>query len=261
MFLVQLDFRRTPVTLSLMALMIALEIVCIAQGSDARNELHKTHLGLTGQVWEGEYWRPLTTTLLHGGLMHLAMNMLAFAVFGGAVEHDLGSPRTAAVIVFLAFVSSLPELAIWGARGVGFSGVVFGLFGWLMVARHRKPELYVVCPPQTVTLMTCWFLLGIAATAGGFWNIANTAHGAGWLFGALLGLTMFRERRRVWWALATSLLATLILATMFLPQGLPAYKQWRLEQKQEAERELENGTPPAPNGAGQDAESETGRAP
>jgi GlpG protein len=204
--------------------------VCIAQGHEARSALFEDQLGLNEKVWDGEYWRPLTTTLMHGGLVHLAMNLLAFAVFGGAVEHYLGSPRTAVVIVFLAYVSALPELAIWGARGVGFSGVVFGLFGWVLVARRYKPDLYMVCPPQTVTLMACWFLLGIAATAGGFWNIANTAHGAGWLFGALLGLTMFRERRRIWWALATSILATLILATMFLPEGLPAYEHWRSRQ-------------------------------
>ena len=49
------------------------------------------------RVIAGEYWRLLTVTLVHGGLLHLALNMYALWIVGPIVEALYGRAR------FLAF--------------------------------------------------------------------------------------------------------------------------------------------------------------
>ena len=40
--------------------------------------------------WSGALWQPLTSLFLHGGLLHLAMNMIALWSLGAMIELMMG---------------------------------------------------------------------------------------------------------------------------------------------------------------------------
>ena len=94
-------------------------------------------------VADGELWRLLTVTLVHGGLLHLFFNMYALWLAGPLVERLYGRPLFAAFYVVLALAGSLATYAFGpGGAAVGASGAIFGLFGLLLaVSRTHNPVL------------------------------------------------------------------------------------------------------------------------
>ena len=79
---------------------------------------------------------------------------------------------------------------------------------------HNCGELAYICNPTTVQLLIGWFFLCILLTMMKVWNVANTAHGAGFIFGYLLGQSIFTIRRRALWRAATVVAAVAMLGTL-----------------------------------------------
>jgi membrane associated rhomboid family serine protease len=223
------------VTLLLMATMTALELFGLFDNA-SRIRFYVQWLGITPSIWEpwvtGEFWRwqiwrPFTTTLLHGGVLHAFFNIYIVAVFGAAIEGWLRWHRMLLLVVFLAFVSSLPQF-LWSnylfpdpegfVRIIGFSGVNYGLFGLLWVGRRYRGDLAAVCDRTTVETMVGWFFLCFLLTALGVLPVGNIAHTAGLGLGVLLSLTVFRREERWKWAPALAAATIAILAILVAPE-------------------------------------------
>lgn len=217
-----LDFQRTPVTIILMSVMGLLELLSQIgpfQGDvEARNRFYQV-LGLTYQIWGWELWRPFTTTLLHADLIHAVFNIYFLVIFGAAIENWVGSGRMLAIVLLFAYGSTMAEYTISNyhhpkAGMVGFSGVNYGFFGLLLVGRRYRTDFAYICNPTTVQLLIGWFFLCILLTMMKVWNVANTAHGAGFIFGYLLGQSIFTIRRRALWRAATVVATVAMLGTL-----------------------------------------------
>jgi membrane associated rhomboid family serine protease len=143
-------------------------------------------------------WQILTYAFLHGGTLHLALNLYALWLFGVPLELRWGARRFA--IFFFACVIgaavmhlAVAELALSHGRGaypvVGASGGVFGLllaFGMT----YPNAELMLLFPPIPVKAL--WFAVGygvvelVAGATGTSAGIAHFAHLGGMLTGYLL---------------------------------------------------------------------------
>ena len=164
----QINFQRTPVTLILTAIAVAIELVCQINPPMRGAYYQDYHLGIMSPIWQGQLWRPLTTSILHGSLLHAAVNAYWIIIFGPALESRFGSYRMLGLIVLLSFVSMLPQFIVTNYNVsvteqipiVGLSGIVYGLFGILWVGRRFQPELHQVCSDQTVQFLLFWFLFG-----------------------------------------------------------------------------------------------------
>src|SRR5690625_6057765 len=80
-------------------------------------------------------WTFLTSGFLHGGLLHLALNMYALWIVGQYLERSMGHARFAGVYFasLLAghtavYLFADPASDAWISGTVGASGGVFGLF-------------------------------------------------------------------------------------------------------------------------------------
>lgn len=82
-------------------------------------------------VLRGFLWQPLTYMFLHGGLMHLVMNMLWLFFFGPEVERVLGSRQFLRFYLLCGtagvFANFVPILTTFSASVVGASGAVMGV--------------------------------------------------------------------------------------------------------------------------------------
>ena len=94
-------------------------------------------------VADGEWWRLLTAGFLHGGLLHLALNMYALYFLGRMLEPSLGHVRFAALYFASLLAGSFgavllsPETPV-----VGASTAIFGLLGAAVVmARNRGVDI------------------------------------------------------------------------------------------------------------------------
>ncbi|MEP6598332.1 MAG: rhomboid family intramembrane serine protease [Actinomycetota bacterium] len=124
------------VTWSIIALNVAVYVASAIGSVRGLNQNHTTSLFrdwllLPQSVAQNDsYYRLLTATFLHYGLLHLAMNMLALFLVGPYLERLLGPWRYVAVYMLAALGGSVAVYA-FGARFtavVGASGAIFGLF-------------------------------------------------------------------------------------------------------------------------------------
>lgn len=221
------DFRRVPVTVSFAVLIVALELVCQMDPQRRLYYYNDLKLGISLSVWQGEIWRPLTTTLLHGNLLHAGFNIFGLWFFGRVLEERLGPLRYLGFVVLLAYVSMMPEF-LWinyDARPqvaiVGFSGVVYGLFGMTWVGRRRHADLAAVCTDDLVRVMLGWLIVCVGLTWAKLYPVANVAHASGLAFGALYGMALFGGEGR-WRFVLSSVLATAAVLSTLL--GFPGHR-------------------------------------
>jgi membrane associated rhomboid family serine protease len=90
-------------------------------------------------VGEGEWWRLITATFLHGSLIHLGMNMLVLWIIGPPVEEYFGHARYLLVYVVSGLAGSAGALILSSGRPtVGASGAIFGIMGAALVLEARR---------------------------------------------------------------------------------------------------------------------------
>lgn len=85
-------------------------------------------------------WRLLTVALVHGGVIHVGLNMLTLYIIGPPIERALGAWRFLSLYIISALGGSIAVLA-WSAidvksvvvGNVGASGALFGLFAAIYV--------------------------------------------------------------------------------------------------------------------------------
>ena len=96
--------------------------------------------GLYGPyVADGEWWRLLTAAFLHGGVIHLLLNMLVLWWFGGPLEALLGPARFIGLYLVSALAGSAGALVLSPtALTVGASGAIFGILGAGLVLERRR---------------------------------------------------------------------------------------------------------------------------
>lgn len=186
--------EQTPSLWGLYAV-VALNVgVWIANLADGMNAMQPATADLfrwgassaSAVVRDGEVWRLLTATMLHGGLMHLALNMYALWVAGTQVCRWFGNGQFLLIYWGSALAGSALSLhfSAQHAVSVGASGAVFGVLGALLagVWQHRERV-----PKALVTqLLTSQGLFVVISLGQGFVRegIDNAAHVGGLLAGA-----------------------------------------------------------------------------
>lgn len=137
----------------------------------------------------GQWWRLLTPALLHGNLVHLAVNCYSLHNVGPPTERLLGSARMCAVYTFSALSGCLFSYWFNPAPAVGASGAIFGLLGCL-TAVHLKYEREMG-PAGQYRLRSLAQMAGLNLLLGLMSrSVDNWAHVGGFLGGAALSLAL-----------------------------------------------------------------------
>jgi membrane associated rhomboid family serine protease len=150
---------------------------------------------------------PLSATLVHGGFVHLLLNLVMLVWVGAQVERVLGGANIIAAYLIGAFVAAAAQWVVTPGSltpMVGASGAISALFGiYALLAGRPKP--LTRSPGLNRAIHAAW-LLGAwvviqwmtAQLAGGQGvMIATPAHIGGFLAGLLLErpLLLWRYRR------------------------------------------------------------------
>jgi membrane associated rhomboid family serine protease len=92
-----------------------------------------------GGVAAGQWYRLVTTAFLHGGFLHIALNMYVLWLFGPPLEAAFGRARFVALYVLAALGGSAASYAFGhpGVPSVGASGAIFGLFAAHIVVSRK----------------------------------------------------------------------------------------------------------------------------
>jgi rhomboid protease GluP len=158
----------------------------------------------------GQWWRVATSMFLHGGIIHLLLNMWCLWNLGPIAERWFG--RTPFLILyFLSGIGgSLASLYMHPATvSVGASGAIFGLAGGLIALLGLRRDAAAAAPvkrflPSLFTFVAYNLFYG-SVTPG----IDNAAHVGGLIVGAGFSLALFVGPGRL--ALTTAVFAAALL--------------------------------------------------
>jgi len=152
-------------------------------------------------------WQLITYGFLHGGVLHLVLNMYALWLFGTRLE-SLWGPRRFAIYYLLCVVgAALAQMVVseislaQGGMPYPVLGASGGVFGVLLAFGLTYPEarLMLLFPP--IPIKAKWFVLiygaielaaGVTGTLEG---VAHFAHLGGMLTGVIL---LYRWRLGPW---------------------------------------------------------------
>jgi membrane associated rhomboid family serine protease len=152
-------------------------------------------------------WQLVSYGFLHGGLLHLALNMYALWLFGTRIESLWGSRRF--LIYYLACVvgAAIAQIMVseitlaQGGEVYPVLGASGGVFGVLLAFGLTYPEVRLILLFPPIPIKAKWFVLiygAIELTAGvtgTMEGIAHFAHLGGMLTGLIL---LYRWRLGPW---------------------------------------------------------------
>jgi len=153
------------------------------------------------RVLQGEWWRVLSATVLHGNVEHLVGNAMSLYILGMASEHAYGTRSMLMIYLVSGIAGSLLSVAASPGPSVGASGAIFGLMGAVIVLFWKHHHELLVRDKRIGVVIAVWALFTVVT---GLMTpmIDNAAHIGGLLGGMAVSLAMrprILERRVVYW--------------------------------------------------------------
>jgi membrane associated rhomboid family serine protease len=207
------EATRFPfVTITLVLINIAVFIYQVSLGTDGARDFVLDWGFVPEEFWDGQnLFTILTSMFLHGGLLHIAANMLFLGIFGPNVEDQL---RRWTFLIFyliggfiaaLTYALAFPDMDV---PLVGASGAVAAVLGGyiLLFPRAMVRSLLFIGPFITagrvaaIILIGFWFLIQLVQSVVSVLelapqeNVAFLAHVAGFVFG-VIAVGAIREAR------------------------------------------------------------------
>jgi rhomboid protease GluP len=186
---------RPPVTTTILALNALVFAAMVFSGVSAAEprdmQLLRWGADFGPLTLGGQFWRTLTSTYVHIGFAHLAVNMWSLWQMGRLTERIFGKWAYALMYTATGIAASLTSL-FWNPMRIsaGASGSLFGIVGaliaalWLGKLPFPKPAVQRMLKNLVVVVVVN---LGFGAAAG---FVDNSAHIGGLLAGFAIGAVL-----------------------------------------------------------------------
>lgn len=138
-----------------------------------------------------ELWRLVTCWFPHGDVLHLVFNLYWMWELGGQIERRQGWRFLAMVCLATGIAGALANGLIDGQSGIGISGVVYGLVGYIAARFFLRGDSGYRMSELLLGFFVVWAMLGFAGIIPG---IANWAHLGGFVAGIGVELLMNKLR-------------------------------------------------------------------
>ena len=233
---------ESPVTSALLVaniLMFGVSLVLTTQAGEAGG-LHIL-AGMSGEasyklgislpfgylMQDHQWWRLVTAMFLHGGLLHIGLNMMSLMQLGPALEELYGSARYFFLYVFTGAFGFLVS-ALTGHFSLGASGALLGLVGAMLAITSKRGGSFMRdLRSRLITSVVMLFAVGFM----GAFRIDNAAHLGGLAAGFVIGKIFVdrepmnaREKQTAYvlgWLAGAAVLVSLVLMILHFSDLLP----------------------------------------
>ncbi|MAS96549.1 MAG: hypothetical protein CMO55_25450 [Verrucomicrobiales bacterium] len=192
----------------------------------------------------GEWWRTVTTGLMHANLIHILFNGMALYSLGRVITAVVSRSLLSVVFLVTVITGSIASLYLGPSEvtfegvtmpraSVGASGGILGCLGFLLVITYKYkgviPGYLRLSLIQSAIVVTIFGLLGSLF-------IDNAAHAGGFVGGVVLGLVFYPwlnlapERTRLsirflgWVSMAVLVAGVVKIAIELVPLGSPYFQ-------------------------------------
>lgn len=156
--------------------------------SSSSLELYEWGALRTDSLYNGQWWRVVTSIFMHGNIMHLICNLVVLITGLFFIGGLFSIHRIAILFLCAGIIANITAALLFEGIYVGASGAIMGVMGAVLAvyAVYNKKGV------QTVGLLWIGITTGITLLFGIQSGISNTAHITGLLVGAVLGLLLFK---------------------------------------------------------------------
>ncbi|MDB5368251.1 MAG: Rhomboid family protein [Rhodospirillales bacterium] len=193
-----------PATARLILLFLVIHLIRLVLPDSIDQTLVETTAVIPALYTQGEFdvswlWRPFTYMALHGGWLHLLVNLAMLAALGSGVERAVGAKRFLAIFFACGVAGAAAHVAAYPDSTdaiVGASGGISGLFAAIVLAiRQRSGQRLLPLAAIWIAVMVVTGALGIGGD--GEQNIAWVAHVGGFVAGLILFRALGRSDESV----------------------------------------------------------------
>ena len=169
-------------------------------------------------VMGGQWWRLLSAMFLHGGMEHLALNMVSLFIVGRMMESYFGRAAYLAIYFASGMMGFLFSLFVHPVVvAIGASGAIFGLFGaiggFALFHRRRLGERYRIFMKEFGAVLGLNLILGLVIP-----GIDMSAHVGGLVLGFVGGYLAIQSLRALLAFLAGTALLSIWISWVWLPE-------------------------------------------
>lgn len=189
------NFKKYKITYTIIAINTLIYILEVIKSRNLLNIDIYTLVNMGAKVNilinNGEFYRLITSTFLHGGIIHIFFNMSALKIMGKEVELIYGGKRYLLIYFLSALGGSITSyFSSSNGVSVGASGAIFGLLGAMLIfgfnEREKIGKRYVKGIFETIILNV---IIGITIP-----NIDIFAHLGGLLVGVVTTFLLSRRK-------------------------------------------------------------------
>jgi len=138
------------------------------------------------------YWSLVSASFLHGGIIHLAFNMMALYQLGPFVLHVFGFHRFFSIYILTGIAGFAVSLIFGVNFTIGASASICGLIGAIVYYGKKRDGEF----GQAIYKQALGWIIGLIIFGLIFKGINNWAHGGGVISGILLAMLMgYNEKR------------------------------------------------------------------
>lgn len=146
-------------------------------------------LGASGTypvIGEHRYWTLISASFLHGGILHIAFNMMAFYQLGPFILKEFGFHRFINLYIITGVCGFATSVFFGTPFTLGASANVCGLIGAIIYYGKSRGDSY----GEMIYKQAMGWVIGLVIFGLIFRGIDNWAHGGGLLSGILLAFLM-----------------------------------------------------------------------
>ena len=142
----------------------------------------------------GQWWRIITGGFLHGGLLHIGVNMMSLWFLGRFIEFAVGPWRMLLIYMASLIVSGLGVVYLSPPMTptVGASGAIFGLFGALFAIGFKLGRRGMDLVKSNIGILVINLIITFTVP-----QISWQAHVAGLLAGFMITFAIYAPPRPI----------------------------------------------------------------
>ena len=204
--------RDYPVTTALMAINLTVFVGMLITGGFGAHNSFRWGANFGPLTLGGQYWRLVTANFVHGGFIHIALNMWCLWSLGQLAERLFGRWQTFVSYVLTGVGGSLLSIAYDPQRWeVGASGAIFGIAGALL-SGLKFGNLAVSEWQRRSAISSMVAFVVFSFFLGSYGNTDNMCHLGGFVTGLIIGLPLSAGAKNKSLQAAMLVLTALLLA-------------------------------------------------
>lgn len=129
-------------TYAMIAVLVGIYIAQIFVRSTSNISLMDAGAKINSAIIDGQYWRLISFTFLHGNLLHLAVNSFSLYSLGKSVEGFWGPWRWLIIFVLSGLAGGVASFCLLPFPSSGAAGSIFGLVGAELVFLRRNRQFF-----------------------------------------------------------------------------------------------------------------------